>query len=101
MIQQLREAFPWDTAPRYLVFDRDSKSSKAVVDATKAINIEPARTAFRSPWQNGAAERWIPSCRAEMLDHVVVLGEQHLLRLLGEYVRYHGELEIEYFICGY
>ena len=53
---------------------------------TKAV-----KTAYRSPWQHGVAERWILSCRSEMLDHVSVLNEQHLRRLLGEYVSYYHE----------
>ena len=91
VIQQLREAFPFDTAPRYLILDRDSKFSEAVLEAIRAIGTKPVRTMYRSPWQNGVAERWVGSCRGEMLDHVVPLGERHLLRLVREYVRYYGE----------
>ena len=91
VIHQLREAFPFETAPRYLIFDRDSKFAPAVIAVIKSLGIEPIRTAYRSPWQNGTAERWILSCRAEMLDNVIVLGERHLGRLLGEYVRYYRE----------
>ena len=91
IVQQLREAFPFDTAPRYLVFDRDSVFSTEVVAATKAMGIKPTRTAYRSPWQNGAAERWAGCCRQELLDHVIVLGETHLRRLLREYVAYHHD----------
>ena len=91
VIQQLREAFPWDTNPRYLIFDRDSKFSPAVDGAIRSMGTESVRTAYRSPWQNGVAERWVGSCRREMLDHVVVLGEEHFRRLLGEYVRYYRE----------
>src|ERR1700756_2850487 len=49
------------------------------------------RTAYRSPWQNGVAERWVGSCRRELLDHVVVLGESHLRRLVRDYIRYYHE----------
>ena len=55
VVQQLREAFPYDSAPRHLIFDRDSIFSVEVVRAMKAIRIKPARTAYRSPWQNGYA----------------------------------------------
>ena len=72
IIQQLREAFPYDTAPRYFIFDRDSKFGKSVVTAMKAMGIKPSRTAFRSPWQNGVVERWIGSVRRELLNHVVI-----------------------------
>jgi hypothetical protein len=91
VIQQLREAFPYDSAPRHLIFDRDSIFSVEVVRAIKAIGVSPARTAYRSPWQNGTAERWVGCCRQELLDHVVVLNEAHLRRLLREYVAYHHD----------
>ena len=68
--QQLLEAFPYDTAPRYLIFDRDSIFSSAVVDFIKAMGTKPVRISYRSPWQNGTAERWIASCRRELLKHV-------------------------------
>ena len=78
VIQQLREAFPYDTAPRYLIFDRDFIFSAAVIEFIKATGTKPVRTSFRSPWQNGTAERWVGSCRRELLEHVVVLGACHL-----------------------
>jgi len=85
-IQQLREAFPFDTAPKHLLFDRDTIFSPAVVRFVKAMGSKPTRTAYRCPWQNPVAERWIGSCRRELLDHVVILGERHLLRLLRSYL---------------
>jgi len=91
VIQQLRESFPFDTAPRYLVFDRDSIFSAGVVRFVKAMGTEPVRTAYRSPWQNAIAERWIGSCRRELFDHVVVLSERHLRRLIRSYVAYYHE----------
>ena len=66
VIQQLREAFPYDTAPRYLVFDRDAIFSPAVVEFIRAMGTKPVRISYRSPWQNGTAERWIGNCRREM-----------------------------------
>lgn len=89
LVQQLREAFPYNTAPRYLIFDRDAKFDRAAVDAMVAMEIQPSQTAFRSPWQNGVAERWIGSARRELLDHVVCLNEGHLRRLLRDYVAYY------------
>lgn len=89
--QQLREAFPFDTAPRHLVFDRDGTFSAHVVSMVKSLGAKPTRTAPRSPWQNGVAERWIGSVRRELLDHVVVFNDRHLLRLLREYVAYYHD----------
>jgi transposase InsO family protein len=62
-----------------------------VVATVKAIGCQPLRTAFRSPWQNGVAERWVGSVRRELLDHVIALNRRHLRRLLNEYVRYYHE----------
>jgi len=68
--------------------DRDSKFGTDVISAVRELGSHPTRTAFRSPWQNGVAERWVGSCRRDLLDHVIVLNEQHLKRLMAEYVRY-------------
>jgi hypothetical protein len=91
VIQQLREAFPYDSSPNYLIFDRDAIFSAAVVEFIKAMSTKPIRTSFRSPWQNGTAERWIGSCRRELLKHVVVLGERHLTRLVRLYISCYHE----------
>ena len=90
MIQQLREAFPYDSAPKYLIYDNDSIFSDNVTEAIKSFGVEPKRTAFQSPWQNGVAERWVGSCRREILDHVIVFNEDHLIRLLRDYVSYYN-----------
>jgi putative transposase len=89
--QQLREAFPFDTAPRHLVFDRDGTFSAHVVSMVKSLGAKPTGTTPRSPWQNGVAERWIGSVRRELLDYVVVFNDRHLLRLLREYVAYYHD----------
>jgi len=52
---------------------------------------ELIRTAYRSPWQNGVAERWVGSCRRELLDHVIVLNESHLRRLVRDYLKYYHD----------
>jgi transposase InsO family protein len=62
-----------------------------VISAVRDLGSQPTRTAFRSPWQNGVAERWVGSCRRDLLDHVIVLNERHLKRLMSEYVRYYHE----------
>ena len=90
VIQQLRESFPYDSAPRYLIYDNDSIFSDKVTEAIKYLGIEPKRTAYRSPWQNGTAERWVGSARRELLDHVIDVNEQHLQRLLRDYIAYYN-----------
>jgi transposase InsO family protein len=89
VVQQLREAFPDESAPRYLIMDNDSIFSDEVTEAIKSLSIEPKRTAYQSPWQNGIAERWVGSCKREVIYHVVVLNEDHLRRLLRDYVTYY------------
>ena len=91
VVQQLREAFPYDSAPRYPIFDRGANFSAEVVETIKSFDIEPQRTSFQRPWQNGVAERFVGSCRRDLLDHVIVLNERHLKRLMNEYVRYHHQ----------
>jgi len=89
--QQLREAFPYEVDHRYLIHDRDAKFGFEVFASVKLVGLESVRTSFRSPWQNGVAERWVGSCRRDLLDHVIALNEKHLKRLLSEYVRYYQE----------
>ena len=91
VVQQMREAWPYAPAHRFLWFDRDSKFGADVVSAVRDMGSQPTRTAFRSPWQNRVAERWVGSCRRDLLDHVIVLNERHLKRLMTEYVRYYHE----------
>ena len=61
------------------------------MSTVKSFGIEPTRTAYRSPWQNGVAERWVGSCRRELLDHVLAINQSHLKRLLSSYVRYYHQ----------
>jgi putative transposase len=88
--QQLREAIPYEYR-RYLLFDHDAKFGFEVESAIEAVGLTAVRTSVRSPWQNGIAERWVGSCRCDLLDHVIPLNERHLKRLLSEYVRYYHE----------
>jgi len=89
--QQISEAFPWERAPRYLIRDRDRVYGVAFTTRVERMGIEEVLTAPRSPWQNPFAERVIGSIRRECLDHVVVFGERHLRRLLGDYLdHYHA-----------
>ena len=91
VIQQLREAFPFDAAPRFLIFDRDSTFSAAVVDFIKSMGTSPCRTSYRSPWQNAYAERWVLGAKRELFDHVIIFGERHATCLARQYLAYHHE----------
>jgi transposase InsO family protein len=86
--QQLREATPFGTAPRFLIRDRDSKYGHAFARVAGASGISVLRTAYRPPRQNAVCERFLGSVRRECLDHLLVLGEGHLRRALREYVAY-------------
>jgi transposase InsO family protein len=86
--QQLREAFPWDEAPRYLLRDRDAAFHAWALTA-KAIGIDEVITAAHSPWQNAYAERLIGSIRRECLDHIIIANERGLRRVLHAYIDYY------------
>ncbi len=87
--QQVREAFPYDTGPRYLLRDRDRIFGTDFVRCVGSIGIEEVVTAPASPWQNPDCERLIGSIRRECLDHVIVLNERHLMRVLRGYASYY------------
>jgi transposase InsO family protein len=89
---QITDAFPWDEAPDYMIRDRDASYGQAVTKRLAAMGIRDHPTAPRSPWQNGHAERLIGSIRRECLDHIAVLGEAHLRRILAAYTGYYNEL---------
>jgi transposase InsO family protein len=90
--RQLTEAFPWDGAPGYMIRDRDRIYGTVVTRRLRAMGIRDKPTAPASPWQNGVAERLIGSIRRECLDHVIVLGEAHLRRILKFYAHYYNEI---------
>ena len=87
--QQLVEAFPYDCARRYLLHDRDAIYGAKVRRRIESLGIEEVITAPRSPWQNPFCERVIGSIRRDCLDHVIVLNERHLRRILREYLSYY------------
>jgi transposase InsO family protein len=89
---QVTEAFPWDEAPRHLIRDRDGAFGPAYARRIRAMGIRDHPVAARSPWQNGHVERLIGSIRHECLDHVVVLGEAHLRRVLKTYAGYYNSV---------
>jgi putative transposase len=91
IIQQLREAFPYQLGQRFLIFDRDGKYGFETPIAVRSMSLIPVRTSFESPWQNGVAERWVESCRRDLLGHVIPFNEPHLKRLLKEYFGYYHE----------
>ena len=80
--QQIIEAFPWDTAPKYLLRDRDTIYGSQFQRHVKSMVIEEVLTGPRSPWQNAFVERAIGSIRRDCLDHVIVLNDRHLKRIL-------------------
>ncbi len=88
--QQLRATFPHDPTHRFLIFDNDTIFSPRVLGSIRGLGLAPKQTSLQSPWQNGTAERFVGSVRRELLDQVVVLGEDHLRRLLREYVDYYN-----------
>ncbi len=86
--QQLREATPFDERPRFLIRDNDRKYGRAFAGVAATSGITELRTACRAPRQHAVCERFLGSVRRECLDHVLVLGEGHLRRILREYARY-------------
>jgi transposase InsO family protein len=88
--RQITEAFPWDGAPRYMIRDRDRIYGTVVTRRLRAMGIRDKPIAPASPWQNSFAERLIGSIRRECLDHIIVLGEEHLRRILKNYADYYN-----------
>jgi len=87
--QQVVEAFPWDTVPKYLLRDRDSIYGSSFRNRLNNMGIKEVVTAPRSPWQTPFVERLIGSIRRDCLDHVIVLNESHLKRMLTSYFKYY------------
>ena len=85
LTRQIVEAFPWETAPDYLIRDCDRAYGNVVRDRLSAVGIRDRPIAPRSPWQNGYVERVIGSIRRDLLDHMIVLSERHLRCLLRDY----------------
>jgi putative transposase len=88
-MQQMREAFPWEEAPRYVLRDRDAIYGRDFADMTGDMGIEEVLTAPRSPWQNPFLERLVGSIRRECLDQVIVWNERSLRRTLQSYFAYY------------
>ena len=88
--RQITEAFPWNEAPRYLVRDRDRIYGSVVKRRLRAMGIRDKPITPASPWQNAFAERLIGSIRRECVDHLIVIGETHLRRVLKSYAGYYN-----------
>jgi hypothetical protein len=91
IVQQLRETFPEAAPYRFAILDHDSIFNVDVIAFLKATGFKPKRTSLQAPWQNGTAERWIASCRREILNHIIPVNEEHLRRLIRDYVGYHQQ----------
>src|SRR5919202_2169927 len=91
LARQVTEAFPWDSAPRYLLRDRDAAYGQRFRKRLQAMSVEEVITAPRSPWQNAYVERVIGSIRRECLDHILIINERHLRRVLASYVAYYHQ----------
>ena len=89
LARQVTEAFPWDTAPRYLLRDRDASYGQDFCKQVDAMGIAEVVSATRSPWQNAYVERVIGSIRRECLDYIVIFNERHLRRILSSYADYY------------
>ena len=87
--QQVIEACPFDLPGRFLIRDNDKIYGREFRDRVNGLGLEQIRTAFRSPWQNGFAERWIASLRRDCLDHVIPINERQLRRVIRSYVDYY------------
>ena len=92
--RQVVQAFPWDTAPKYLLRDRDSIYGTCFRKRVKNMEIEEVLTAYRCPWQNPYSERLNGSIRRECLDRVIIFSEAHLRRVLKEYFEYYNDWRV-------
>jgi transposase InsO family protein len=91
LARQITEAFPWASAPGYLVRDNDRAYGQIFTARVRAMGIRDWPIAPGSPWQNGIAERLIGTLRRECLDQIVVFGEAHLRRVLSAYAAYYNQ----------
>jgi transposase InsO family protein len=91
LAQQITEAFPWTSAPTYLVRDNDGAYGHVFTSRVRAMGIRDRPISPASPWQNGIAERLIGTLRRECLDQVLILGESHLRHVLASYAAYYNQ----------
>jgi transposase InsO family protein len=94
---QIQKAFSSaEEITKCMILDNDKIFSTLVTGTLQSLGITPIRTSIRSPWQNGIAERWIGSCRRELLDHVIIFNQNHLYKLLEEYIEYYNHDRTHY-----
>jgi transposase InsO family protein len=91
LARQITEAFPWTSAPTYLVRDNDRAYGHVFTSRVRAMGIRDRPISPGSPWQNGYAERLIGTLRRECLDQIVIFGEAHLRRILSAYATYYNQ----------
>ena len=91
LAQQIVEAFPWGTAPLYLIRDNDGAFGQVFTNRVRKMGIRDRPISPRSPWQNPHVERLIGTLQRDCLDHVLIFGEQHLRQILTLYSRYYNE----------
>ena len=99
LAQQIVEAFPWDTAPTYLIRDNDGAYGRTFTNRLRAMGIRDRPISPRSPWQNAYVERLIGTLRRECLDHVLIFGERHLRQVLKSYSLYYNETRTHLGLC--
>src|SRR5476649_2828390 len=90
LARQITAAFPWDEAPKYLIRDNDKAFGSVFTARIRAMGIRDRPTSFRAPWQNGCVERLIGSIRRECTDHLIVVNEEHLRRILAKFAAYYN-----------
>ena len=92
LARQITEAFPWERAPKYLIRDNDRAFGSVFKARVRAMGIRDRPTSFRAPWQNGYVERLIGSIRRECTDHMIVVNEEHLRRILTKFATYYNHM---------
>jgi transposase InsO family protein len=90
--QQIIEAFPWESAPRYLLRDNEGVYGRVFTRRLKSMGIRDRPISPGSPWQNGHLERLVGTIRRECLDHVLIIGIQHLRTVLASYAAYYNQV---------
>jgi transposase InsO family protein len=94
LARQITEAFPWDSAPKYLIRDNDRAFAGVFKARVRAMGIRDRPTSVRAPWQIGYVERLIGSVRRECTDHLIVFSEEHLRQILAKYSTYYNEVRV-------